>query len=88
METIQKMYNESHAISKAMAIRALFISKEKRNLLASKLKQEGHIVKKSSCRGQFIHPEYVEDYEGQIETGFGNSQYNTFFKVLYGLHVV
>ena len=88
MQEVQKVYNEGHAISKACAIGALFISKEKRDLLAAKLKQEGYNVKNSSCRGQQLHPEYVEDYEGLIETGFGNSQYQTFFSVLYKLMVV
>ena len=88
MQEIQKVYNEGHAISKAQAIGALFISKEKRDLLAAKLKQEGYSVKNSSCRGQQIPPEYIEDYEGVIETGFGNSQYTTFFSVLYNLRVI
>ena len=85
MEVIQKVYNESKAISKAIRIGSLFISKEKRNELAAKCKKEGYIVKKSNVRNQQLHPEYIEDYEGQIEIGFGNSDYRRYWQVLYKL---
>lgn len=38
---------------------------------------------KSTLRAQNMHPEYVTDYVGRIESGFPNSQYDTYWPVLY-----
>lgn len=60
-----------------------FTSKENRNLVATLLKQAGHKVKLTSQRNVQLHPEYVEDFVGTYETGFGNSDYTRMWSVLY-----
>lgn len=56
---------------------------------------QGRKGKRSSVRGQLLHPMYVEDYEtvtGRVLTaadkGFGNTIYKTPFAVLYTLETV
>ena len=61
----------------------LFQSKTIRDEVFTILKQRGKSIKKRTTSGQRIHPEYVTDYIGTLETGFGNSQYQTFFGKLY-----
>lgn len=41
----------------------------------------------SSMRNQNLHPMYVDDYDGLLDTGFGNSQYRTFWSRLYMVEV-
>lgn len=40
-------------------------------------------VSRSSVKNQQVHPEYIADYAGSFETGFGNTMYKTFFTTLY-----
>ncbi len=63
-----------------------FESKSLRDEVASLLKKKGIQTKKSSSFDT-IHPQYVTDYVGYVETGFGNSQYQMSFK-LYNLNPV
>ena len=67
--------------------RGLFQSKEMRDRIAAKLSSDGHTVSRSSVRGQQLHPEYVTDYVGTYYTGFGNTDYQTYFSVLYAIEV-
>ncbi len=30
-----------------------------------------------------MHPQYIRDFEGRYETGFGNTDYRTLFPVVY-----
>lgn len=60
--------------------RGLFRSKETRDRVA--LLCGG---RKSSVRNQQLHPEYVVDYVGSYTTGFGNTDYQTSWSVLYEL---
>lgn len=69
-------------------IGCLFQSKEIRDDVARFLRKKGVTARKGSSRNQCLHPEYVLDYEGILETGFGNTQYQTHWKVLYTLKVV
>lgn len=41
--------------------------------------------RRSSIRGQQLHPMYVKDFEGpeKDQTGLGNTVYKTYFPVLY-----
>lgn len=64
-----------------------YANKENREIAYNILKNNGVIAKKSNSSNQQIHPEYIEDYTGMIEIGFGNSMYQTFFKKLYNLEV-
>jgi hypothetical protein len=64
-----------------------FQSKENRDKAYKLMKAKGLNVKRRSSIGQQIHPEYVEDYEGEIETGFGNTMYQRSFPVLYNLEL-
>lgn len=45
-------------------------------------------VKRSSISNQLLHPEYVNDWDGPLERGFGNMQYKTHFPKLYMVEVV
>ena len=84
MEIFQKTFNQELTIQKLNSGRNLhFMDKTKRDAI---FKLCGG--KKSTSRNQKIHPEYIEDFEGEIETGFGNSQYQTYFKILYNLQEV
>lgn len=65
-----------------------FKSKDERDKWDKIAKSMGYVTKKSSIRAQNLHPEYIDDYEGQIETGFGNSMYDMFWAVIYKLEVV
>jgi len=49
-----------------------------------------HGGQRYSIRGQYLHPEYVEDEEPEArsDNGFGNTRYKTFYAVLYGLRDV
>jgi hypothetical protein len=71
--------------------RILFQHKDMRDDVFRILKSRGLKVKKGSSRSQNIHPEYIADYVGIIETGFGNSMYRTYFAHLYSIswiHIV
>lgn len=69
-------------------IRTLFQSKETRDNVAKLLKSEGKKVRKGSTRGQQLHPEYIADFVGTYETGFGNTDYQRVWAILYSLEVV
>lgn len=60
-----------------------FINKKNRDARAIELKKKGFIVKKLSVRNQQLHPEYIEDWKKGFKTGVGNTDYQTFHKVLY-----
>lgn len=81
MEILKKTFNQENTIQRLNSGRNLhFMDKSKRDAI---FKLCGG--KKSTSRNQQMHPEYIEDFEGEIEIGFGNSQYRTYFKVLYNL---
>lgn len=63
-------------------------SKERRDEAFKILKDKGISAKKTTSSSQEIHPEYIEDYKGEIETGFGNTMYRTYFKKLYNIEVL
>lgn len=60
-----------------------FMSKVNRDRAFDLLKRNGISARKTMSSNVRLHPEYVEDYVGEIETGFGNSMYQTSFKKLY-----
>lgn len=67
----------------------LYESMQKRDQRYEHLRAQRLSPRRSSVRNQQIHPMYVTDVaermreEGTLETGFGNTQYQTFFSVLY-----
>ena len=65
-----------------------FQSKEKRDAEAKRLVAAGHRVRRYSMRGQLLHPMYIADYEGPLDTGLGNTQYRTYWPVLYMVEIV
>lgn len=65
-----------------------FESKDKRDAVAKSIKASGRKVKLTSSRCTEIHPEYVTDFVGEYETGFGNTDYQTFFRNLYTIEVI
>lgn len=70
-------------------IRRKFQSKANRDAAAKHLRimYGKDNVRASSMRNQNLHPQYIEDWEGEVETGFGNTQYNTFFPAIYTVTV-
>ena len=78
-ESVRKIENGKKCLT--------FQSKENRKLVAARLKALGYKVRYSSMRNQQLHPQYVDDWENDLDTGFGNVQYRTFFSVLYMLHI-
>jgi hypothetical protein len=63
--------------------RLSFMVKANRDRAFNLLSAKGVRARKTSSSNQRIHPEYVEDYVGVIETGFGNTMYQTPFKKLW-----
>jgi hypothetical protein len=73
---------------KASRIGCLFENKKLRDEVYRVLTKEGVRVKRHLSRNQEIHPQYVTDWKNGFQTGFGNTDYKTFFGSLYGLEVV
>lgn len=65
----------------------VFHSLETRDRVAAKLKSDGLTVSKSSNRNQQLHPEYIVDFVGSYYTGFGNTDYQTYWSRIYLLTV-
>jgi len=75
-----------------MAIGKLFMSKANRDAEWKRLRaaNPGRKYRRTSIRGQLLHPQYVDDYEQvtsrklePADRGFGNTIYKTPFAVLY-----
>lgn len=65
-----------------------YMKKENRDKRYKELKERGYDVKRYSIRGQYLHPMYVKDYPHKLtkeDKGFGNTLYQTYFPVLYGV---
>lgn len=65
----------------------LYLNKANRDSRYKELKTQGKDVRRSSIRGQLLHPQYIEDFNGdeKYQTGLGNTVYKTFFSVLYSV---
>jgi len=63
-----------------------FQTKEARDEAYNALKSKYNLRRSSSKYAQ-LHPEYVEDWKGNVETGIGNVQYKTIFSPLYNLEI-
>lgn len=63
--------------------RELYMKKENRDARAKVLRKQGFKVSRGSYRNQQMHPEYIRDWEGEVHTGFGNTQYRTWFTAVY-----
>jgi hypothetical protein len=84
MNIVHKRDNTDIAVSRAQVKqRLLYSKKENRDKAYILLKNAGITSFKSSLGLTLIHPEYIEDYSGEIETGFGNTMYQTRFAKLY-----
>lgn len=75
--------DEQYASMVRIGGRGLFCSKETRDRVAALIPG----ARKSSVRSQQLHPEYVTDFVGQYHTGFGNTDYQTYWSVLYQISV-
>ena len=67
-----------------------FCNRETRDMAYRDLLSQGiskRNITRASIRNQLIHPQYIEDYPGAYETGFGNTDYKTHFAVLYELRI-
>ena len=85
--TVNAMDVNTYAQMVASKGKGTFTSKARRDVVAKLLKQAGKEVRKTSIRNQNLHPQYVTDYAGTYSVGFGNTDYNTFFSVLYIVEV-
>lgn len=86
MQTREVTFNIVDAVSRVqMRGSGLFQSMENREKVYGELLARGCSAKRSVVTGQQLHPEYVVDYEGTLETGFGNTQYQTYWSKLYSL---
>jgi len=65
--------------------RLTFQDKKLRDEVFRILRKRNVKCRKTSIRNQLLHPEYVADYEGRVETGFGNTMYKTHFSALYSI---
>lgn len=84
MNIVNKRDNTDIAVSRAQVKqRLLYSKKENRDKAVTLLKNTGITCFKSVLNNQYIHPEYIEDYQGEIEIGFGNTMYQTRFEKLY-----
>jgi hypothetical protein len=67
----------------------LFMNKSNRD---AAWQEGGKRGRRTSIKGQLLHPMYVEDYESETghvltaaDKGFGNSIYQTYFSTLYAI---
>ena len=66
--------------------RGTYISRKRRDEHAKALKAQGLKVRRSTERGQQLHPEHINDAAEEgitFETGFGNADYQRIWGVLY-----
>lgn len=68
-------------------MRKLYASRENRDKAYRDLLAAGRQAKRSSTRGQRLHPMYIEDVPSG-DTGFGNQGYLETWAVLYGLEEI
>ena len=59
--------------------------KENRDAAAQAYTAQGYKVRRRSQQAQLMHPMYIKDWKGELDTGFGNTQYQTYFAVVYSL---
>jgi hypothetical protein len=78
---------EEYAVDIIERRRGLFRSKEMRDQVVHILLNQGISTRRGSVRSQQLHPEYVTDYVGTYTTGFGNTDYQTHWSVLYEVRV-
>lgn len=64
-----------------------FSNLKNRNAVVKALKAKGYTVRVETSRGCRLHPEYVADFVGVYETGFGNSDYETHWKAVYNVEI-
>lgn len=64
-----------------------YMNKENRDKAFNEIpKEERKNFVKRSMRNQLLHPMYIADYPRKLtseECGFGNTIYQTYFKVIY-----
>jgi hypothetical protein len=73
--------------------KAIFQNKQTRDEVFKILKAHtslysGFKVRRGSVKFQQLHPEYINDFVGTYEIGFGNSDYMRLWTVLYTVEVV
>jgi len=64
-------------------IKETYQKKENRDARYKELKAQGLNVRRRSTGPARLHPEYIKDYQGAFQTGFGNTDYLTMFSNLY-----
>jgi hypothetical protein len=71
-----------------MNISETYQNKANRDAKAKELKAQGLRVKRGSFGPARLHPQYIKDFQGHYETGFGNTDYLSMFGRLYTVEVV
>lgn len=66
--------------------RLKFASRTNRDAAFAEHRRAGRAVARSSIRNVHLHPMYVQDVPSG-DTGFGNTDYQRFWQVLYVLEV-
>lgn len=64
----------------------IYVSRDKRDIRAKELRDQGYHVRRHSWKNQFLHPEYVVDWPERPspeDKGVGNKLYRTHFTKLY-----
>ncbi len=67
--------------------RAHYMDKRTRDAVYRILLARGKKVLRGSSRGTQLHPEFVSDFVGTYETGFGNTDYQRSWDVLYSIRI-
>lgn len=65
-----------------------FISLATRNRIAKRLRASGCKIRVESSRHQRLHPQYLADFVGQYEVGFGNTDYLAEWKSVYTITIL
>jgi len=87
MEIVNKRDYTNEVLRRVDKPSLIYWNKENRDKAIEILKLNGYICRKKTIRNQKLHPEYVEDFSGQIEVGFGNTDYHTSWSILYTLKI-
>jgi hypothetical protein len=89
MTTIERIQKSPEELAEYWDYRRMtFQSKDTRDTVHAILKQRGYRVVRRSIRNCRLHPEYIADYVGCFEVGFGNTDYMSEWNNLYTIEGV
>lgn len=90
MQTITKVSESAYHYRAEVLLKrkGTFTDKRERDLVKHGLRSLGYKVKCGSMKMQRLHPEYITDFIGTYETGFGNSDYERIWGTLYTVEIL